>query len=58
VKQESLLTALEPINPRGFVTRMPGIDAPCICQRRPCGWPFCFWNHHLPVAKQSEQEDK
>jgi hypothetical protein len=47
------LEALEPINPKGFVTRIPGIDAPCICRQRPCLWPFCRWN-----ANQPDQEEQ
>lgn len=44
VPQRSLLDALEPINPHGFVDRIPGIDAPCLCEegrQASCGWPFC-----------------
>lgn len=46
VNQPSLLTALEPIDPREFVERVPGIDAPCICdpeRRNSCLWPWCNW---------------
>jgi hypothetical protein len=52
MNQPSLLTALEPIDPRTLVDRIPGVDAPCICQPdRPlnpdCGWPMCGWKTHL-----------
>ena len=31
----------EPPNTRTLVTRMPGtIDAPCMCERETCMWPF------------------
>jgi hypothetical protein len=52
-EQRSLLEALEPINPHGFVDRIPGIDAPCPISARPCSWPWC-----LCFAKQSDQEEQ
>jgi hypothetical protein len=48
--QPSLLTALEPIDPRTLVDRIPGCDAPCICEptrKDDCGWPFCGWKTHM-----------
>jgi hypothetical protein len=49
--QPSLLTLLDPINPQTIIDRIPGLDAPCICNPdcpRQCGFPFCTWNQHLP----------
>jgi hypothetical protein len=49
--QPSLLTLLDPINPRTIIDRIPGLDAPCICnpdRKESCGFPFCNWSQHLP----------
>ena len=27
--------------PCGQTTRMPGLDAPCLCDQDDCRWPFC-----------------
>jgi hypothetical protein len=35
----------QPIDPRDQVTRLPGVDAPCLCEEPPqdCMYPFCNW---------------
>lgn len=32
---------VQPINVRDQVLRLPGVDAPCLCQEPECAWPFC-----------------
>jgi hypothetical protein len=31
----------EPVNVRTQVDRMPGVNAPCLCGKTACAWPFC-----------------